>query len=156
MPTYEIALRLVIAVICGAIVGFDRERRGHEAGLRTHMLVSLGSATFTIIAMLTALKYNPEYPQGPPVDPLRPVSYIIGGIGFLCAGVIIQARGRVRGLTTATGLWAVAAIGAAAGMGFYLLVLFTTVLAFLTLSILKRIETNVVESEDEDESGEPA
>jgi len=141
MPTYEMAIRLVAAVFCGAIVGFDRQRRGHAAGLRTHMLVALGSAAFAIISILVAEEYNPRFPDSPPVDPLRNISYIIGGIGFLCAGVIIQSRGRVLGLTTATGIWTVAAIGSAAGLGFYSLVVFTTVLAFLTLSILKRIES---------------
>lgn len=154
MPTWEPMIRLVVALLCGALVGYDRERRGHAAGLRTHMLVALGSATFALIGVIAAHELEQKTTGNTPIDPMRNVAAIIGGIGFLGAGVIIQARGRVLGLTTATGLWAVAAIGAAAGMGYYELVAGSTVLAFLTLSILKRIEIAVPDSGKD--LGEPA
>ena len=154
MPLHEIAIRLVIALLGGAIVGYDRERRGHAAGLRTNMLVALGSATFALIGVMTANNVNPQYTNAPPVDPMRNIAAIIGGIGFLGAGVIIQARGRIYGLTTATGVWTVAAIGAACGMGYYILVGLATLLAFTTLSLLKYIEPQINGGAHDDQPGD--
>jgi putative Mg2+ transporter-C (MgtC) family protein len=154
MPMHEIAIRLVIALIGGAIVGYDRERRGHAAGLRTNMLVALGSATFALIGVLAANDMNSDASAVGPVDPTRNIAAIIGGIGFLGAGVIIQARGRIYGLTTATGVWTVAAIGAACGMGYYFLVGMATLLAFTTLSILKYVEPSINGDNAEENGGD--
>lgn len=154
MHIYEIAIRLTIAILAGAIVGFDRERRGHAAGLRTNMLVALGSATFALVGAIAAEETNPDFREAPPVDPMRTVAAIIGGIGFLGAGVIIQSRGRIYGLTSATGVWAVAAIGAACGMGYYVLAGLSTVLAFLTLSLIKFVEPTIGNGDDHDHDEE--
>ena len=130
--TLELLLRLVVSIILGAVVGFEREVTHKPAGLRTHMLVSLGSALFTIISV--------EFFQ---LDPARVAAGIVTGIGFIGAGSIIATRGHVYGLTTAASLWVVAAIGLAVGIGAYLIALAATVLVFLILQI-KRVEKNFV------------
>src|ERR1051325_8431843 len=104
MPVWELLLRLLIATSCGALIGWEREHRGRAAGLRTHMLVALGAAGFAVMAM--------EFWLGEPASPAGPehiIQGIVGGIGFLGAGAILHRRGEVEGLTTAAGLWTVAA-----------------------------------------------
>lgn len=134
----EEALRLLLAVACGALIGWDRESKGRDAGLRTHIMVALGSAGFTLIAMQMFMTLgNAQDATG---DAVRIMAAIIGGVGFLGAGAIIQSGGRVRGLTTAAGLWVIAAVGISAGAGFYSNAMFVTVLAFLTLNVLRRVE----------------
>ena len=135
MQELEYVLRLIIALGLGAILGFERERVDKPAGLRTHILVSLGSCLFTILS-LTAF---------PGSDPARIASYIVVGIGFIGAGTIIQTRERIIGITTAASLWIVASIGMATGAGLYLLAVTTTALAYLTLR-LRVLEKLVRES----------
>ncbi len=115
---WESALRLGIAVLFGGFMGWDREKRGHAAGLRTHMLVALGSAGLALMAA-QIYRMQIDNPSLPTADPLRIISYIVAGIGFLGGGVIFQSGGRVRGLTTAANIWVVAAVGIAAGAGYY-------------------------------------
>ncbi len=121
----ELTLRLLLAFALGAALGFERERVDKPAGLRTHILVSLGSCLFTILS-LTAF---------PGSDPARVAAYIVAGIGFIGAGTILQTRERIVGITTAASLWVAASIGMAAGAGFYLLAIITTAMAYLTLSL---------------------
>lgn len=121
----ELTLRLLLAFALGAVLGFERERVDKPAGLRTHILVSLGSCLFTILS-LTAF---------PGSDPARVAAYIVAGIGFIGAGTILQTRERIVGITTAASLWVAASIGMAAGAGFYLLAIITTAMAYLTLSL---------------------
>ena len=135
MQEFEYVLRLLLALGLGAILGFERERVDKPAGLRTHILVSLGSCLFTILS-LTAF---------PGSDPARIASYIVVGIGFIGAGTIIQTRERIIGITTAASLWIVASIGMAIGAGLYLLAVTTTALAYLTLR-LRVLEKLVRES----------
>ena len=135
MQELEYVLRLILALGLGAILGFERERVDKPAGLRTHILVSLGSCLFTILS-LTAF---------PGSDPARIASYIVVGIGFIGAGTIIQTRERIIGITTAASLWIVASIGMATGAGLYLLAVTTTALAYLTLR-LRVLEKLVRES----------
>jgi putative Mg2+ transporter-C (MgtC) family protein len=143
MPWYEVAIRLTLALICGGMVGFDREQRGHAAGLRTHMLIALGAATFALVGVLL---YETIYVRAladghaAPGDPLRTISGVVSGVGFLGAGAIIHYHGRAVGLTTAAGIWTVAAIGAACGAGFQLIALMVTILTFITLSVLRHVE----------------
>jgi len=118
-------LRLILAFILGAVIGYERERVDKPAGLRTHILVSLGSCLFTILSFAA-------FPGG---DPSRVASYIVAGIGFIGAGTIIQTRERVVGITTAASLWVAASIGMAVGAGFYLIAAVTTGLAYLTLRL---------------------
>lgn len=140
MLNLDSLLRLLAACLCGALIGWNRERRDKPAGLRTHMLVSLGAATF----MVGGLDYMESMPLEPPqwiqLDPFRIIAGIIGGIGFLGAGSIIQSRGEVRGLTTAASIWISSAIGIACGMGFFGLAVMAVVLAVLTLSGVGALE----------------
>jgi putative Mg2+ transporter-C (MgtC) family protein len=113
----ETLARLAIAVVAGGLLGFEREWKRKPAGLRTHMMVCLGAATFTVIA---AILYGEVLEQGAEVariDPLRILQGLVGGLGFLGAGSIIQAGGRVSGLTTAGGLWLAGGVGVSVGAG---------------------------------------
>ena len=121
----EMALKLILAVSLGSLIGYEREVKVRPAGLRTHMLVSLGSTLFTILS-LTAF---------PGADTARIASYVVMGIGFIGAGTILQMKQKVIGLTTAASLWVTASIGMAVGVGFYLLAIVATVIAFVTLWI---------------------
>ncbi|GIW74880.1 MAG: membrane protein [Phycisphaerales bacterium] len=108
-------LRLVLAVLLGVLAGFERERKGHFAGLRTHAMVALGAAGFTLIACQLfehVLTRSPESAG----HALRIISAIVGGVGFLGAGAILHTKSDVKGLTTAAGLWAIAAAGVACGL----------------------------------------
>lgn len=131
----DIIFRLVIAAILGAILGFEREYVGKSAGLRTYMLVSMGSALFTI---LSAEGFG-EYVGVTAFDPSRIVSQIVVGVGFIGAGLIIfqEKENRIRGLTTAAGLWVVAAIGAAVGLRFYSEAVFLTIFIVIILAITR-------------------
>lgn len=128
----EVAIRLVIATLIGGIIGWDRERLDKPAGLRTHMLVSLGSASFTLLGFEVGAHLSPRTGDG--FDPTRVLQGVIGGIGFLGAGAIIQNRGQVSGITTAASVWVAGALGAATGVGAYVLALATTLLALLILT----------------------
>ncbi|TMB58245.1 MAG: MgtC/SapB family protein [Chloroflexi bacterium] len=105
----ELAGRLVLGLVLGAIIGFERELHRQPAGFRTHSLVSLGAALFTVVSAYGF--------AGASVDPTRIAAQIVTGIGFIGAGTILQHRGSVRGLTTAASLWSSAAVGMAAGAG---------------------------------------
>ena len=121
----EMVLRLLLATALGAIIGYQRERAGKPAGLRTHVLICLGSALFTIASL---------YGFGAAADPARVAAGIIAGIGFLGAGAIIRRdEGLVAGLTTAATIWAVAGIGLAVGAGLYLVSVVTTAIALIVL-----------------------
>lgn len=116
----------------GAIIGFERELNRQPAGFRTHSLVSLGAALFTVVSAFGFV--------GPVADPTRVAAQIVTGIGFIGAGTILQHRGHIRGLTTAASLWAVAAIGTAAGAGLFIVAIIGTLLVFIVLRVLDRLE----------------
>jgi putative Mg2+ transporter-C (MgtC) family protein len=128
----ELAGRLALGLVLGAVIGFERELHRQPAGFRTHSLVSLGAALFTIIS---AYGFS-----GSLVDPTRIAAQIVSGIGFIGAGTILQYRGNIRGLTTAASLWSVAAIGMAAGAGLLVMAVIGTVLILVVLSLLDRVE----------------
>ena len=113
----DLSMRLVIAAILGLAIGFEREIHGHPAGLRTHMLVALGSALFTVLSIRGFL----GEPGAAPVDPTRIAAQIVSGIGFLGAGAILKDGIVIRGLTTAASLWATSAVGMAAGAAEYVI-----------------------------------
>ena len=123
----EMVLKLLLSVILGSAIGFERERRHKPAGLRTHTMVSLGSCLITITSMNYFL-----------MDPARVASGIIAGIGFLGAGSIIAEGGNVKGLTTAASLWVVAAIGLSIGAGAYLISIIATVFILIILEFGKK------------------
>lgn len=139
IETYEIVIRLGCAAFCGALIGIERERKEWAAGMRTHMMVAVGSALYMIVS---AYGFE-EILKHPNVslDPSRVASQVVSGIGFLGAGTIIFLRhGIIRGLTTASGLWTVAAIGLAVGGGMYWAALATTAIAITILWLLQPIE----------------
>lgn len=123
-PDVQMFLRLLIAVVLGALIGFERERAGKPAGVRTHGMVSLGAALFTVVSL---------HGFGGVGDPGRVAAQVVTGIGFLGAGAIINQQGSVHGLTTAASLWVTAAIGVAVGVGMLLMSLGTGLLVFLLL-----------------------
>jgi putative Mg2+ transporter-C (MgtC) family protein len=131
-----IALKLFLAALLGGIVGIERENKRRAAGLRTHVLVSLGSA----LVMVTSEYLFHKYSSVVNLDPARLGAQVISGIGFLGAGTIIKQGISVRGLTTAASLWTVACIGLATGAGFYVAAILTAAIVFLTLVSLSRFE----------------
>src|ERR1700744_4994596 len=138
----EIAIRLSAAAILGAVVGSERQKHEWTAGLRTHMLVCIGSALVMIVSMDGF--YDVVGQKGIKLDPSRVAAQVISGIVFLGAGTIIFMRNQVvRGLTTAAGLWTVAAIGLAVGGGLYWAAGITTAMVFIILAILKPIENRL-------------
>lgn len=120
----QMLLRLVVAVVLGALVGYERERKGKPAGVRTHGMVCLGAALFTVVSI---------YGFGLSGDPTRVAAMIVSGIGFLGAGAVLHQRESVHGLTTAASLWVTAAIGLAVGVGMIGMSFMTTILVFLLL-----------------------
>jgi putative Mg2+ transporter-C (MgtC) family protein len=131
----DMSTRLLVAAVFGAMIGLEREIHGHQAGVRTHMLVSLGSAIFTVLSI-----YGFHAVAGTgSVDPSRISAQIVTGIGFLGAGAIIKFGMNVRGLTTAASLWVVAAVGLAAGTGSYFVAAVGTALAMLSLWPVHRL-----------------
>ncbi len=124
----ELCVRIAIAVGLSMLIGFERERSGQAAGLRTHMLVGLGAALFTVLSLFA-------FGEG---DQGRVAAQIVTGIGFLGAGAIIQRRNsnHPHGLTTAAGVWATAAVGMASGAGLFVIAAFTTVLIVFVLGAL--------------------
>ena len=134
----DLALRVTAALVCGSIIGLDRELRSHAAGMRTHALASEGAALFTLAGILIAQEAHAIGYMG--ADPTRVASTVAQGIGFLAAGVIFGSAAKVKGLTTAAGLWATAAIGMLCGGGFFFLAFFATVATIVVLSVFKVVE----------------
>lgn len=135
----EIMIRLSLATVFGAVIGLERERKDWAAGLRTHMMVCLG-ACLTILVSTYGFSEVLGSPQVV-LDPSRIAAQVISGIGFIGAGTILFLRQRIiRGLTTASGLWTVAAIGLATGGGMYFAAFITTVLALIILWVLQPLE----------------
>jgi putative Mg2+ transporter-C (MgtC) family protein len=125
----DLSARLLAAALLGLAVGFEREIHGHPAGLRTHMLVALGSGLFTV---LSAYGFGDGTPAAP-IDPTRIAAQIVSGIGFLGAGAILKDGVVVRGLTTAASLWATSAVGMAAGAGEYVIATVSTAVILVSL-----------------------
>lgn len=137
----EVTVRLLIAMVVGGLIGFDRERQDKPAGLRTHMLVSLGAATFTMLGFEVGAHLSPRTGEG--FDPTRVLQGVVGGIGFLGAGAIIKSGGHVSGVTTAASVWVAGALGAAAGVGAYVLAGISTLMAFAILVVLGKLERKI-------------
>jgi len=137
----EPLIRLSLAALLGGLVGLEREIRGRQAGFRTNLLVSLGCSLIMIVSISFSKQAWP-HPAGYSitVDPARIAYGVMAGIGFLGAGVIVKHEGGIHGLTTAAGLWCVAAIGLACGMGLYLIALSAAVLVLAALWILNYVE----------------
>jgi putative Mg2+ transporter-C (MgtC) family protein len=133
----EILIRILIASLLGGLIGLERDMHGRAAGLRTHLLVSMGSAVFTILSEIIAKNANAS---GFQADPGRIAAQVVAGIGFLGAGVILKEGAHVRGLTTAACLWGAAAIGMATGYGYFEIAIIATGVALFSLEFLKFTE----------------
>ena len=134
----DFLFRILLASFLGALIGLEREKHGRAAGLRTHLLVSMGAAVFTILSELISQDENVA--NGLLSDPARIAAQVVSGIGFLGAGVIIKEGVNVHGLTTAACMWGVAAIGMAAGGGYYGVAVIATAVALVSLIFLKFLE----------------
>lgn len=152
IPVLDMTVRLLAAAGLAAVIGLEREMRDRPAGLRTHMLVSLGAAAF----LLVGYEILNETAQGDPsarIDPTRIVEGVIGGIGFLGAGSIIRSGGEIHGITTGAAIWIAGAIGVACATGNLILAVLVTALAMLIVLVLgyfeARLPSNGPESDSE-------
>ncbi|WP_306118867.1 MULTISPECIES: MgtC/SapB family protein [unclassified Roseitalea] len=133
-------LRLGGAVLLCGLIGFERESQDRPAGLRTHMLVGLAATVYCLL-MLELLGRAAEYPDPVRVDPVRIIEAVTSGVAFLAAGMIIFARGKVRGLTTGASLWLTASVGLACGLGLWPIAAITTALSLMIMRIVRIAET---------------
>jgi len=138
----DFVLRIIVSVILGAIIGYERETSRKPAGLRTHIFVSMGACLFTIASFFLI----PNDAAGS-YDVTRIAAGVVAGISFIGAGSIIALRGDVKGLTTASSLWVIAAIGLMVGLGNYLLPIVATVISYIVLR-LDRVEKNRLNSKN--------
>jgi len=129
----DLSVRLIVGAALGLAVGFEREIHGHPAGLRTHMLVAVGSALFTVLSAYGFGGVAAGAGTLAPIDPTRIAAQIVSGIGFLGAGAILKDGIVIRGLTTAASLWATAAVGMAAGAGEYIISIVGTAVILVSL-----------------------
>ena len=136
----HLILRILVGAFFGGIIGYERDLHGRPAGLRTHILVAMASATFMVVS--THFVYFQNYQEGDfvEVDASRIAASVVSGIGFLAGGAIFRTGFSVQGLTTAAALWLVAAIGLSAGSGMYLQSAATTIAGVLVLTVLRRFE----------------
>jgi putative Mg2+ transporter-C (MgtC) family protein len=157
----EAALRLALAIALSAVVGLDRELLHKPLGLRTNMLVALGAASFSLMALqlVDLLRDSPSVVR---IDPVRVMEAIVGAIGFLGAAAIIQGRAEIVGATTGASIWVVGALGMACGFGFYALAFTISVAGLLILTVLgvithrRRRQQRAAEREGKDETLEPS
>lgn len=140
---WELLVRLVVSAFLGGVIGYERELKGRDAGIRTHTLVSLGAAIITLTQLeasswvLDFARDNPDMATILTSDITRLTAQIVNGIGFLGAGTIIVSRRSVTGLTTAASIWAVASLGIATGMGYYYMAIVSTIIMLVVLRTVK-------------------
>jgi putative Mg2+ transporter-C (MgtC) family protein len=139
---FQMLLRLLLAVLLGGLIGFEREQANHSAGLRTHILVCLGSCLLMLLSIYGFSDFVDEVNVR--IDPARLAAAVITGIGFLGAGTIIYTGKSVSGLTTAASVWVVMAIGLAVGAGFYFAAVASTVILFLVLWAVSKLEKRYI------------
>ncbi|MFB2551763.1 MgtC/SapB family protein [Ensifer soli] len=131
--------RLLLAAILGALIGIEREWRDRPAGLKTHMMVCLASAVFTIVA-IELVNAPPFAGENVQMDPSRLVEAITGGVAFLAAGFIVLSRGEVQGITTGAGMWLAGAVGLAAGLGLWQIAVTASVMALAIFVAIHRMQ----------------
>jgi putative Mg2+ transporter-C (MgtC) family protein len=141
---FQMIIRLLLTVVLSGLIGLERQVHHRDAGLRTHILVALGSC----LIMLTSIYVFDIYKDKVSMDPARIAAGVITGIGFLGAGTIIREPEKVRGLTTAASLWVVAGIGLAVGIGFNRMAIYTTVLVLIVLHFLRFVEGSLTKEDD--------
>lgn len=144
---YEILIRLMIALILGGIIGFEREQSNHAAGLRTNILVCLGACLLMLLSIYGFSDFVNEWNVR--VDPARLAAAVITGVGFLGAGTILYTGKKISGLTTAASLWVVAAIGLAVGAGFYFASIAVMIMVILTLWLFNKLESRFIRNKQE-------
>ncbi len=142
-PPLAALLRLGLAAVLGAVIGIEREVGGRQAGLKTHMLISVAAATFTLVTLEIFAEVRGE--PGANADPLRIIEAVTAGVAFLAAGTIIRTKNRVRGLTTGAGMWAAGAVGVSAGAGYLILAAMATVVTFVILTVIRWIERHFID-----------
>jgi putative Mg2+ transporter-C (MgtC) family protein len=153
LPQHIIALRLLMAAIFGAMIGFEREINTAEAGLRTHILVAVAAALFTILTF--EIFHTIEFgPNGPQADPIRAVEAVTAGIAFLGAGAIFRSGRNVQGLTTGAGMWLAGAVGLATALGFYIIAGLVALFAVLVLAALRAFSHRVLGHKSAGASGD--
>lgn len=141
LNTISIFVRFAFAIICGGIIGMERGKKRHAAGLRTHLVVCIGSASVMMVSQYIALYLNPN------TDPARLGAQVISGIGFLGVGtIVVTGHKQVKGLTTAAGLWASACMGLAVGIGFYEGAFIMCLFLYLVLEVLNRLDEQYLKS----------
>lgn len=139
VPPMVAAARLVAALVLGALIGFERERRRKPAGLRTHMLVSMAACLFILVSQqLSTMPFGPE--DAKRIDPLRLIEAVTAGVAFLAAGVIFTSGGKVRNITTGASMWLAGAIGLACGSGQMPLAAMAAVIVVMVLALLRQLE----------------
>jgi putative Mg2+ transporter-C (MgtC) family protein len=143
----DYALRLIVATFLGAIIGFDRELRKRPAGLRTHMVMSLAAALFTVLTLELQAELSKQALNG--ADPIRIIEAITVGVSFLAAGTIIQSGRNVQGLTTGAGMWLAGAVGLACGLERYALAVLGAILAVVILAVLIPLESWISRTPEE-------
>lgn len=141
MSDLQVILNLLLAFLLGGMIGWLREKEGKIAGLRTHILVCVGSALFMVISGEMMAKSGIA-------DPGRIAAGVVTGIGFIGAGCILRGRDQIKGITTAASIWVTAAIGIAAGTGFYVGAVAGAVIALVTLQLLKEVEKRIIKTKD--------
>lgn len=141
IPESQIMIRLLVAAVLGLVIGYERERQDHAAGLRTHMILVIGATLGMVLSINLAFWLGVDQPVG---DPARLAAQVVSGIGFLGAGVIFRYGTNVRGLTTAASLWTVAMVGLTVGAGFYLIAVVATIILFVILTLLNYVEDRIL------------
>ena len=145
----DVAIRLALAVVIGGLIGYERESKNRPAGFRTHILVCLGAAITSMIQLYSIqdttnmILQHPELATAMKVDIGRLGAQVITGVGFLGAGTIIHDKGSIKGLTTAASIWTVACIGLAVGLGYYTLIILSTICVFIVLVFFKTFEARL-------------
>lgn len=149
-PQHILAIRLFLAALFGAMIGFEREENNGSAGLRTHILISTAACLFTLLAFEI---YRFALGTGSNnADPIRAVEATTAGIAFLGAGAIFQSRGNVRGLTTGAGMWLAGAVGVSTALGYYFIAFGVALFAVIVLAALKSLAHRVIGQDDENEA----
>lgn len=156
LPALDATLRVLAAVVVGSLIGLDRELRNKPAGLRTHILISLAAALFTLITFELHEQFAGDGDGTKTADPVRIIEAVTAGVAFLAAGAIIQSRGNVHGLTTGANMWLAGALGVACGAGYYFLAFIGTVFALIVLVVLAKIERRLNGRAEDGKPPEPA
>jgi putative Mg2+ transporter-C (MgtC) family protein len=144
-PQHILLIRMFVAALLGAVIGYEREAKNVAAGLRTHILISTAAALFTLLAF--EIYHTALVTGSNNSDPIRAVEAVTAGIAFLGAGAIFQQRGSVQGLTTASGMWLAGALGVCAALGYYVIALVVAVFAVVVLAALRAFAHRVVGDE---------